>query len=161
MNQFIAKIHHHINDHILSIKVYYYIDTKALPSKLRSVYLSIPMKKIFLFILLSFSVTACTPEMIKSTPEPTPVATKVAQPQSFEFTATQDSITAYELLETSATVEAQQYDFGAFVTSINGVTPPEGSFWALYLNNEKAQAGASDLILKTGDVVSWRVEPIQ
>ena len=116
-------------------------------------------KKIILSLLLVIALTACSPA--KET-VPSPVKTITELPQTeYSFTAETDNISAYELTESSTVIETQQFDFGSFITSINGVAAPEGSFWSLYLNGEQAQVGANDLYLKKGDSITWKLENVQ
>lgn len=120
------------------------------------------INKTLFLILIAVIFTGCQtqPQTIQA-PLSEPTITQEQTVQEFEFTALEENISAFDLTQQSATVEAQEYEFGTFITSINGVVPPEGSFWALYLNNEKAQTGASELILKAGDVITWKIESIQ
>lgn len=69
---------------------------------------------------------------------------------------------ALDLLKASHTVESTTYDFGDFVTSIDGqASDGTTNFWAFYVNGEQSQVGASDYQTKNGDVIEWRLETIQ
>ena len=46
------------------------------------------------------------------------------------------------------------------VSEINGVAADDKHYWALYVNDEYAIAGASETILKTGDTMQWKYEEI-
>jgi len=47
---------------------------------------------------------------------------------------------------------------GNFVTEINGMKGTPGKYWIYYVNNEKATIGASQYILKDGDIIRWSQE---
>ena len=72
-----------------------------------------------------------------------------------------DDKNAFELLKSVAEVEYKEYDFGVFIESINGIKGDDKNFWAFYVNDEKAQAGADKTILQKGDRVEWRYEEIE
>lgn len=71
-----------------------------------------------------------------------------------------EGVTAFELLHEIAQVDAQQFSFGVMVNAINGIYPPEGYFWKLYINGEEAQVGADQLQTHSGDVIEWELEAI-
>ncbi len=72
-----------------------------------------------------------------------------------------DAVNAFELLKKNAEVEYKEYDFGVFVEGINGVKGNDEYFWSLYVNGEQSKVGATEVLLKDGDVVEWRYEKIQ
>jgi len=123
------------------------------------------MKKPLLLIILSSSLllTACLGSFNQPpTPSPQPQQ-EVSQPQQTELslTAETDGTLALELLEFQATVETQDFgEAGAFVTSINGLAGDSGHYWAFYVNGEYGQTGASQTILKAGDVIKFAYEEI-
>ena len=84
---------------------------------------------------------------------------QTTQPVSYQATA--DGQNAFELLQANADIAFKEYDFGVFVDSINGVAADNTHFWALYVNNEQATAGATQTILQNGDLVEWRYEELQ
>lgn len=49
---------------------------------------------------------------------------------------------------------------GFFVTEINGVKEDrkKTTYWTLYINGKESTVGASQLILKEGDLIEWRYE---
>ena len=98
-----------------------------------------------------------TPERATEATAP-PVANPVVILHS--FTATKDGQTALDLLKDSAQVEYQEFDFGVMVTSINGLAADDTHYWALYVNDEYATAGASETVLKVGDTMQWIYEEI-
>ena len=60
--------------------------------------------------------------------------------------------------ENSFSINYKVYSFGALITTIAGIYPEGGKFWFLYYNGAFSQVGARDLIVKEGDIVSWRIE---
>ncbi len=80
---------------------------------------------------------------------------------SYEFTADSSGETPFSLLNNSEEVEYDEYDFGVFVTSINGQVSNNDNFWAVYVNGELAQQAADQIELDAGDQVEWRWEEIQ
>ena len=67
---------------------------------------------------------------------------------------------ALELLKDNHEVITDSYDFGEFVTGINGQVADEKTFWALYINGELAQVGAGDYQTKPEDTIEWKLETI-
>jgi hypothetical protein len=53
--------------------------------------------------------------------------------------------------------EAEQYDYGVFITGINGVANSSSTreYWTYSVNGRSATVGADQLELKDGDIVSW------
>lgn len=97
-------------------------------------------------------------------------STEVSADTTTEETATEYTVAyngvegknAFELLQENATdVQYTESEYGAFVTGIDGVDAPEGYFWALYVNDEMAQLGASDLITTNDDLVRWQLDKIE
>lgn len=92
-----------------------------------------------------------------STTEATPI--NLIVPITYESESNDQN--AFELLKDVAKVEYKEYDFGVFVESINGTKGDDKHFWAFYVNDEKAQAGAGETILQKGDKVEWKYEEIK
>ena len=69
--------------------------------------------------------------------------------------------TPLDLLVEDNEVEYDQYDFGVFVTSINGQSATNEYYWAVYINGEYAQQSSDQISLEVGDLVEWRFEEIQ
>ena len=90
-----------------------------------------------------------------------------AQPQQQEISASSVSYqgvegqNAFELLKASHQVEFTHYDFGDFVTSINGVAADEDHFWSFYINGAQSQVGASAYVTKSSDLIEWKLEEIE
>ena len=49
---------------------------------------------------------------------------------------------------------------GSFITGINNQLGSPGKYWMYYVNGLKASVGASQYILKEGDIISWQQEGI-
>lgn len=79
----------------------------------------------------------------------------------FHFEATQDGQTPFSLLNEKAEIKYDQYDFGVFVTSINGKASTNEYYWALYVNGEYAQEASDKIILNAGDQVEWKFEELK
>lgn len=61
----------------------------------------------------------------------------------------QGAINAYTL---------QNFSFGLFVSSINGIVPdPASQFWSISHNGADAQVGLSDMVLAEGDVLGFQL----
>lgn len=69
---------------------------------------------------------------------------------------------ALELLKQSHKVETKSYEgLGELVTSIDGVSAASNQFWALYINGQQSQVGASAYMTKDGDTIVWKHEEIK
>jgi len=79
----------------------------------------------------------------------------------FSYTAEKDGETPFSLLNENEEIEYDQYEFGTFVTSINGKASTNQFYWALYINDEYAQEASDKIVLKTGDKVEWKWEEVK
>ena len=79
---------------------------------------------------------------------------------SYHFEALESGQTALELFDRHLELEYTEYDFGVFITSVNGLESTDSYYWAIYLNQEYAQQGADQLLLEPGDSVSIVYEEI-
>ncbi|MFH1509224.1 MAG: DUF4430 domain-containing protein [bacterium] len=57
--------------------------------------------------------------------------------------------------------EAEDYDFGTMVNSINGMKADDAHFWSLEVNGEMAEMGADAQTVKDGDEVAWVYTELQ
>jgi hypothetical protein len=79
-------------------------------------------------------------------------------------TETIDNISVYELMkkmenENKIFFKEKNYiGMGKFIEEINGIKSDGEKYWIYYVNNEKANVGISNYKIKSGDVVSWRLE---
>ena len=72
----------------------------------------------------------------------------------------QEGKNALELLKVSNTIEVKHYDFGDMVTGINGYSPDSKHFWAMYVNGQFSQLGASAYITKSSDTIRWEIDTV-
>jgi hypothetical protein len=72
-----------------------------------------------------------------------------------------DGRSAFEILKLSYNVESQHYSFGDMVTSINGIKPDSNHFWAMYVNGQFSQVGASQYMTKSSDTIKWQIDKIE
>lgn len=79
----------------------------------------------------------------------------------YRFTASQDDQTPFSLLLAGAQVEYEQYDFGVFVTSINGQQADSNYYWAVYVDGEYATQASDQIPLVPGSIVEWRWEEVK
>lgn len=47
---------------------------------------------------------------------------------------------------------------GFFVDEINGLKNTKGFYWTLYINGAYSTVGASQYVVRTGDVIEWKYE---
>ncbi|MCA9381941.1 DUF4430 domain-containing protein [Candidatus Dojkabacteria bacterium] len=74
--------------------------------------------------------------------------------------ATEDGQNALELLKSSAVVEYDEFQFGAFVTTINNLKADSEHYWAFYVNGEYAEKGIDSTTLNKGDEISLVYEAL-
>lgn len=72
----------------------------------------------------------------------------------------QDGKNALELLQAAHRVEVKSYSFGDLVTSINGIAPDSTHFWAMYVNGQFSQVGASAYQTKSSDQIRWQIDAV-
>ena len=72
----------------------------------------------------------------------------------------QDGRNALDLLKVNHQVESKHYDFGDLVVSIDGIIPDTAHFWAMYVNGEMSQVGASAYVTKSSDSIKWQIDAI-
>lgn len=70
---------------------------------------------------------------------------------------------ALVLLKSYTTVETEEFSgLGEYVVSINGLKADSNTnYWALYVNNEASQVGASEYTTNDTDNIEWRLEDVQ
>ncbi|MEO8065416.1 MAG: DUF4430 domain-containing protein [Candidatus Doudnabacteria bacterium] len=71
-----------------------------------------------------------------------------------------DGQNALELLKASHRVEATHYSFGDMVSGIDGVSPDSKHFWAMYVNGQFSQVGASAYVTKSTDMIKWEIDAV-
>ncbi len=65
-----------------------------------------------------------------------------------------DGTNALELLKATHAV----VDDSGFVTSIDGQANAAPKYWTLYMNGTMASVGAKDLVTKSTDTITWKLE---
>lgn len=76
-----------------------------------------------------------------------------------------DDESAFDILQAAANnqeipLDYQQYDFGVFVKSINGVANTNEKSWIYFVNESSPEVGADNYSVKDGDVIEWKyIEP--
>jgi hypothetical protein len=75
--------------------------------------------------------------------------------------ATEDSQSAWDLLQSSKEVNFKEYDFGIFIEGINGLMSDESHFWSVYVNGESALVGVKDITLNKDDMIEFKYEEIE
>lgn len=79
--------------------------------------------------------------------------------QRVERTATLPAGSSVEDLMTACGIAFEREPSG-FITSINGVSQDtsQGLYWIYYVNGELGMVGASQYMIKDGDVITWKME---
>lgn len=129
------------------------------------------LKAVFAVLALIFLSASCNPTSKPQTP-----TSEIRQQiqvsflvegvdrgdQLFNFYADENK-TALDLLKSGHQVETKTFSgVGEYVTSINGKKENAGkNFWALYVNGQQSQVGASDYKPKNGDKIVWKLEEIK
>ena len=72
----------------------------------------------------------------------------------------QDGKNALELLKAGHQVVATHYSFGDMVTGIDGIAPDKDHFWAMYVNDQFSQVGASAYVTKSTDTIKWQTDAV-
>lgn len=124
------------------------------------------MKKIILSLALTLGlITGCAVHNEKPVEQPKQEQVSLNEvPQKgqgtveINFTAkeSQNGKTLMEVIKASAKIK----DDKGFITSINDMVADQDKkeFIAIYVNEKMAQVGAEDLVLKTGDKVSFKIQ---
>ncbi len=69
---------------------------------------------------------------------------------------------AIDLLGEIVDLEVRRYPgVGVFVKSLCGVTAPQGTFWALSINRERATIGISDLTIEEPVHIRWALVKLE
>jgi hypothetical protein len=103
--------------------------------------------------------TVDTATSVMPTPNAAPPPVADTPTTTFEYQGVNGK-NALELLKASHQVQAKHYSFGDLVTGIDGITPDASHFWAMYVNGQFAQVGASSLITKNSDTIKWEIDAV-
>ncbi len=122
-------------------------------------------KKFEIFVIVAVIALIGIVYALTRTPVLAPATQETNQQQQVPTTTIeyqgQDGRTALDLLKASHTVEAKSYSFGDLVTGIDGISPDASHFWAMYVNGEFSQVGASAYVTKSTDVIKWQMDEIK
>ena len=69
--------------------------------------------------------------------------------------------TVGEALSELGVIDGDESEYGLYVTKVNGITAnydTDGTYWALYINEEYAQTGVDSTEIKEGDSYSLKLE---
>ena len=112
-------------------------------------------------IIFAFRKPAIAPtsQTTSQTQNQTPTPTQQVPTSVIEYSGV-DGKNALELLKVSHQVEAKHYDFGDLVTGIDGISPDASHFWALYVNGQLSQVGASAYVTKNTDQIRWQIDAV-
>ena len=90
----------------------------------------------------------------------TPTGTSAQVPSNVISYKGQDGKNALELLQATHRVDVKHYSFGDLVTGIDGITPDAQHFWAMYVNGQFSQVGASAYATKSSDTIKWQIDTV-
>ena len=70
--------------------------------------------------------------------------------------------TVFDVLKNNADIKYNNnYSFGVFIESINGIkNGDDGKYWQYYINDVLGDVAADKKVLKEGDAVEWRFEKV-
>ena len=132
------------------------------------------MKKIIGIFAAALFLTACGQAPTTTTTQETTTATTVAQSTTVTLNITKDgeaiegspfTLTFKEgdnLLDVMK-VQLKIVEKDGFISSINGVeqVPAENKYWLFDVNGTMSPVGAKEVILKSGDVIDWKLNKLQ
>ncbi|MFA9456369.1 DUF4430 domain-containing protein [Halalkalibacter sp. AB-rgal2] len=105
--------------------------------------------------ILTFKLVDWTAESDSAELEIVGIEEVQAYDDSFGFI---EGATAFDLIKVvigKDNLEYDVYDFGNFITGINGLKAEYPDYWSLAVNDESSQVGASDYVLTNGDLISF------
>ncbi len=80
--------------------------------------------------------------------------------ESIELIATSDNTNAFELLQEKHEVVFDQFDFGVFIKSIDGLEGNNENYWAVYVNGVYAEIAIDKTVLNSGDKLELIYEKV-
>ena len=104
-------------------------------------------------------VTPNTGTSVRSGNNEVPPPTQQVPTSTIEYKGV-DGKNALELLQTSHRVDVKHYSFGDLVTGIDGIQPDSSHFWAMYVNGNFSQVGASSYVTKSSDTIKWEIDAV-
>lgn len=131
-------------------------------------------------VLAAFVLSGCSAinQNSETLPSPTPVqeqsqevlleitgaeaVTETYQMSYVEGESTFDILTRATQENSDLTIDFQEFEFGAFLKSINGYDPSgDNKFWFFEINGVQSEVGISDYTVQSGDQIVFLVETIQ
>lgn len=64
------------------------------------------------------------------------------------------------LKDNNVEFEYKEYSFGVFITGIEGLSPAEGEYLAIYVDGKYSEKGATEIIPANNSEVGFRVEKV-
>ena len=132
------------------------------------------MKKIIGILTAALLLTACGQAPTTTTTKETTTATTAAQSTTVTLNIIKDgqaiagspfTLTFKEGDNLLDVMKAQLkiVEKDGFISSINGVEqiPTENKYWLFDVNGTMSPVGAKEVILKTGDVIDWKLNKLQ
>lgn len=77
-----------------------------------------------------------------------------------QFKVSTDKTTVGEALQEVGLIEGEMGEYGLFVKTVNGITAPDDTYWAFYLNDGYAPAGVDQTPIKSGETYSLKLTKI-
>ncbi|MDO8428528.1 MAG: DUF4430 domain-containing protein [Candidatus Diapherotrites archaeon] len=69
--------------------------------------------------------------------------------------------TAFQIMQENTVIEFQDFSFGKFITSINGLQADSSKeYWAFYVNQEYSSVGVQEYIAENPAKLEFRLETI-
>jgi len=80
----------------------------------------------------------------------------------YELNGISNKLTVFDVTKENTDLEYNNnYDFGVFIESINGIkNGDEGKYWQYYINDKLGDSAADKKNLEDGDEVEWRFEEV-
>lgn len=82
------------------------------------------------------------------------------QQKNYQFVATSSGQNALELVESQVELSLKKYDFGVMIEGVNGLMADNKNYWAVYLNDEYAQTGITQIELEKDERIELKYEEI-
>lgn len=119
-------------------------------------------KKIEIFVIVTIiAIIGIVYAFTRPVQAPTTSQTAQQVPTSTVTYQGQEGKNALDLLNASHRVDSKHYSFGDMVTGIDGVSPDANHFWAMYVNDQFSQVGASAYVTKSTDTIKWQVDEVK
>lgn len=135
--------------------------------KIKKIFSVIVLIAIFFVGLLYLStknrIANDVPEIIQNESSQATIAISFSDDETLsENIEPDENSTAFSLLKTvtennSLPLETEQYDFGVFVKSIDGLEGSSERAWIYFINGESGSVSADQATVTGGDLVEWKL----